>query len=172
MYEFYIAKIQTNCQNCATESMPHSDPQPPSDDLQDALRGLGERNESLARELETLKGQIKVLARKLYGPKREKLDPNQLQLLIDGLISQINEQSEALAESANPPEAKLKGRKARKHPGRRPLPEELRRLRIVQGWLLGPYSALHRARAGNLAQGGRHVAAVHSGPLPCRTPSP
>lgn len=79
------------------------------------------------RRKEQLQHHLKELARRLFGQRAEKIDPNQLQLLFEGLKS--DGQAE---EVAQPPEPEVETREAprRKGTGRRPLPKDLPRERV------------------------------------------
>jgi transposase len=85
---------------------------------------------SLRQEVKYLRAQIQLLQRQLYGPRSEKIDPHQLQMILDGLLAQLP------AEPPPPPPAQTKitpaaPKKPRCHPGRKPLPADLPRKEIV-----------------------------------------
>lgn len=91
------------------------------------LRGELEKGEQLQ---EKLRQQISELARRLYGRGSEKVDPNQLQLVFDELLKLGLVEPEAQPE---PEPAATAPAKIRQHrsTGRRPLPADLPRKRIV-----------------------------------------
>ena len=51
--------------------------------MADDVRRLQEENKALRARIHLLEQKIDLLVRQIYGPKSEKLDPDQLQLLFD-----------------------------------------------------------------------------------------
>ena len=74
------------------------------------------------RKIEQLEHYLEQLLRRQFGPRRERLDPNQLALFDAGV-------AESAAEATVEPEA-AEGSPRRRGGGRRPLPKELPRQRI------------------------------------------
>lgn len=94
------------------------------------LAALRERQ----RENEQLQHRLDLLLRRLYGPRTERVDPNQLLLIPDALDAAVPETPDTSAtappESAPPPETATEKKKSRPH-GRRPLPKGLPRVERV-----------------------------------------
>ena len=108
------------------------------------LRGESERkdrqivdlSEALARtnqSLEKLQHQMEQLLRRLYGPRSEKVDPNQL--VLEGFLSGSEEVSEATdqdEESGEGEEPRSTKRKKRRRPhGRDVIPDHLERREVL-----------------------------------------
>jgi transposase len=90
---------------------------------------------SAHRKISMLQNQVEELLRRVYGPRSEKLHPDQLMLdpLIIEAINQPEISSTPLAEmreTVTPPPKKIKKAK-RRHPGRIPIPEHLERREIL-----------------------------------------
>jgi transposase len=85
--------------------------------------------ESQQRKIEQQQHQLAQLLRRLFGPKQERFDPNQLSLFDVEELQALAEEltSPAEDESSQEDEASTSSRKRRKGHGRRPLPEHLPR---------------------------------------------
>lgn len=81
------------------------------------------------RKIEQQQHQLAQLLRRLFGPKQERFDPNQLSLFDAAELQQLAEElaSPAEDEDASSEDASSSSRKRRKGHGRRPLPEHLPR---------------------------------------------
>jgi len=95
--------------------------------------------EALLKELEEkvrlegqLRQQITMLAQRLYGRSAEKVDPNQLQLAFEELLRIGAIEPKPEVEEETEPERASKPRRSG-GTGRRPLPKELPRKRVVLG---------------------------------------
>jgi transposase len=94
------------------------------------IRDLKEEREAFKRCIETLEHKLQQVLRQLCGPRSERLHPNQMALLFDALLSFATPEP---VEPQTPPtdrptETKPKTRKGH---GRRRLPKDLPRRRIV-----------------------------------------
>jgi transposase len=75
-----------------------------------------------------LQHRLDLLLRRLYGPRTERFDPNQLLLIPDALDAAAPETSAAAPpEPVPPPDSASEKKKSRPH-GRRPLPKDLPRV--------------------------------------------
>lgn len=95
-------------------------------DLAQCHQLIVELNTSLVeqqRRSTQLQQQLEVLLKRLYGPKSERIDPAQLVLF--GQKANAEPQPETAIEEPAPPQAKKNGH------GRKPLPQDLPRKRIV-----------------------------------------
>lgn len=101
------------------------EPQPPQS-LSEKDREL----ENLRNENRYLRAQIKLLQRKLYGPRSEKIDPSALQMLMQGLGQEASG-FPVLPVPQGAEEEIVSRRKDRRHPGRKPLPTDLPRKDII-----------------------------------------
>jgi transposase len=94
---------------------------------------LLEEHEKLRRQNEFLAQRLDALLRQTYGRKSEKLNPDQLQLFIDGVRSDSEpvpvDPDDETPDSEEPP-ARIKKKKRGPHPGRAPLPDHLEREEI------------------------------------------
>ena len=97
--------------------------------LTDLVNSLEAANKSKDRLLDIQKEQIRLLNFKLFGPKSEKLSPDQTLLLLDeASVSAGEVQAEVQVAEVQKENAQPKARQARpNHPGREPLPEHLER---------------------------------------------
>src|SRR5437588_1509227 len=86
-------------------------------ELLGALRDTRRQNEELQHRLD-------LLLRRLYGPRTERFDPNQILLIPDAFEPAAPEPGDAVPPAPEPRTAPAK--KARPH-GRRPLPKSLPR---------------------------------------------
>jgi transposase len=114
-----------------------ADPRPPAPDCPPAAGASSPATDPreaelllLRQEVKYLRAQIQLLQRQLYGPRSEKVELHQLQLILDGLVAQIP------AEPTAPPTGETQStaaapKKPRSHPGRKPLPADLPRIEIV-----------------------------------------
>jgi transposase len=84
----------------------------------------------LRQEVKYLRAQIQLLQRRLYGPRSEKMDPAQLQMILDGLLAQMPPEPTA-PPPVPPPASAPAPKKPRSHPGRKPLPADLPRKEIL-----------------------------------------
>ena len=114
-----------------------TDPRPPAPDSTPATGTSSPATdprevelERLRQEIKYLRAQIQLLQRQLYGPRSEKIDPEQLQMILDGLLAQIPAQPTAPPPAQTPATAAAP-KKPRCHPGRKPLPADLPRKEIV-----------------------------------------
>lgn len=101
---------------------------PPSSsaDLSQALAQAQSENARLLRLLQLKDEQIRLLNFKLFGPKSEKLSPDQIQLLFQEVSVMAGEvEQEAERAPARKPARPARARSP--HPGREPLPEHLER---------------------------------------------
>jgi transposase len=87
--------------------------------------------QGLRAEVKYLRAQIQVLQRMLYGPRSEKIDPNQLQMLLDGLSAQDSTKPETPTPPPPTAATAAQSSKPRRHPGRKPLPADLPRKEII-----------------------------------------
>jgi len=96
---------------------------------QEQIRSLRHDQERQQRQIQLLTRELERLVRRMFGKKSEKLDPAQLQLALE-LLSQAPE----LGEEEGPLEAasgEPAVREPRRKRGRRPLPKQLPRRRVV-----------------------------------------
>jgi transposase len=104
---------------------------------------LEERNEALAaavdrltKERDSFKALYKELLRRLFGRRSEKIDPEQLRFEFGKLVEEGLEAAAAdLADQIKDDQSEDRepaSRPRRRHPGRRPLPEDLERRRQVR----------------------------------------
>lgn len=101
---------------------------PPSSsaDQSQALAQAQSENARLLRLLQLKDEQIRLLNFKLFGPKSEKLSPDQIQLLFQEVSVMAGEvEQEAERAPARKPARPARARSP--HPGREPLPEHLER---------------------------------------------
>jgi transposase len=115
------------------QALPPDAPLPDDlDTLKRMIRELLDQLRSRDRELNGVRHRLDQLLRRLYGPKGEKFRPDQ-----PGLFELLNEIAAAEAtepasqESTDSPAKEADTRTKRKGHGRRPLPPDLRRERVV-----------------------------------------
>lgn len=98
-------------------------------DLRQALEREQSENARLRRIIQLKDEQIRLLNFKLFGPKGEKLTPEQIQLLFEEISVMLGEvEQEAQRPGAQKPAAPSPARAPRRpHSGREPLPEHLER---------------------------------------------
>src|SRR5215471_13941280 len=78
------------------------------------------------RRIEQLEHQVQQLLRRQYGPRRERVDPDQLRLFTDDTIEDVTE-----ATTAEPAESEIaKPRRQWRRTGRQRLPDDLSRKRV------------------------------------------
>lgn len=120
--------MRVRCLSCVGVTSERAKLSPDPQDLPTArlvISTLVDQLKKSQREIEQLKHRLDVLCRRLYGRKSEKVDPSQLSLLLEGLEPQASDQGQP-AEPAVSVEPK-----ARRSPGRRRLPQDLPRRRVV-----------------------------------------
>ena len=84
--------------------------------------------------MKMLQHQVEQLVRRVYGPRSEKLDPNQM--MFDNLLLETLQQPEGAQDTVTEqqpvsvPARKRSRAKKRNHPGRIPIPEHLERVEI------------------------------------------
>ncbi len=111
-----------------SDSLPESEEFPPA--AKALIRSLQEQLLKSQREIASLKHQLDVLCRRLFGKKSEKVDPRQLQLAMEQLQNeQGTAQDPVEMDSCEPVRVREKLRKAPR--GRRPLPSHVPRRRVV-----------------------------------------
>lgn len=81
---------------------------------------------TLSNDNQSLQARVDFLLKQLFGKKSERIDPNQL-----ALFESAEEQAPAQAESDAQPEMETVTRPKRKGHGRKPLPKDLPRERVV-----------------------------------------
>jgi transposase len=96
----------------------------------DVITTLHEQLQKSQREVELLRHRLDALCRRLFGKKSEKVDPNQLQLAFE-LPEGMGSSSGPLELDSGESLPKVKVRSHRRGRGRRPLPKELPRERVV-----------------------------------------
>ncbi len=102
-------------------------------DLDEALNVIAILHEQLhksQREVELLRYRLDVLCRRLFGKKSEKVDPNQLQLAFE-VLQQMGSSTEPLELDSSESFPRVTVRNHQRGKGRRPLPKELPRERLV-----------------------------------------
>jgi transposase len=102
-------------------------------DLNEALNVIATLHEQLQksqREVELLRHRLDALCRRLFGKKSEKVNPNQLQLAFE-LLGEMGSSSAPLELDSGEGIAKVKVKSHHRSKGRRPLPKELPRERVV-----------------------------------------
>ncbi len=93
--------------------------------LKQMVRDQAETIRQSQQRIEKLEHYLELILRRQYGPRRERIDPNQLQLFEDTPTAEESEDvPEEDAEDEEPAE------RQRRHGGRRKLPAELPRQRI------------------------------------------
>jgi transposase len=108
---------------------PHQLPQDPAA-LQQMVVGLLEQAAERERRLRQLEHWLEQLLRARYGPRRERVDENQLFLFAAALASGGRETAPEPEASAGPSETQASPTRRKGH-GRRPLPPSLERRRVV-----------------------------------------
>ncbi len=105
---------------------PHNLPKDPAA-LRQMVVGLLEDLDAKQRELQRVQHMLEQLLRHRYGPKRERVDENQLFLFAVDIVTSGQDQDSPPAEdrSSAAPKRKRKGH------GRKPLPKSLERRRVV-----------------------------------------
>ena len=112
--------------------MTESSPLKPRD-LDEALNVIAILHEQLQkskREVELLRYRLDVLCRRLFGKKSEKVDPNQLQLAFE-VLQEMGSTTEPLELDSSESFPRVTVRSHQRGKGRRPLPKELPRERLV-----------------------------------------
>ncbi len=95
------------------------------------VRDLGKEREAFMRHLEMVEHKLQQALRQLCGPRSERLNPNQLALIFDELFDfTLPEQTEP-NQLPTPSEREDSKPKTRKGHGRRRLPKDLPRRRVV-----------------------------------------
>ncbi len=89
------------------------------------LQALAKQNEALARTVEQLRQQIALLQRRLYGPRSEKYNPDQLHM--DGVLKEGESLATPVAAEPTVPVKATVRRKARPH-GRLQIPDHIERV--------------------------------------------
>lgn len=98
--------------------------------LQQIVVGLLEEAGERERRLRQLEHWLEQLLRARYGPRRERVNENQLFLFAAALVSVGRETSPDPGSPAGPPETEVPPSQRKGH-GRRPLPQSLERRRVV-----------------------------------------
>lgn len=98
--------------------------------LQQIVVGLLEEAAERERRLQRLEHWLEQLLRERYGPRRERVNENQLFLFAAALVSVGQETSADPGSPAGPPKTKVSPAQRKGH-GRRPLPKSLERRRVV-----------------------------------------
>ncbi len=102
-------------------------------DLEEALDVIATLHEQLQksqREVELLRHRLDVLCRRLFGKKSEKVDPNQLQLAFE-VLQEMGTSTEPFELDSSESFPRVPVRSHQRGKGRRPLPKELPRERVV-----------------------------------------
>jgi transposase len=89
---------------------------------------LQEQLTTIQRENASLRHQLDVLCRRLFGKKSERVDPNQLTLALEQLTNERGPVSEPVEMDSG--ETPVRGHHRRRPTGRRPLPSHLPRQRV------------------------------------------
>src|SRR5216683_7019351 len=106
-------------------------PDPTIDDLVTAralIATLQEQVTTLQRENASLRHQLDVLCRRLFGKTSERVDPRQLQLALEQLANEPGPVTEPIEMDSG--ETPVRGHTRRRPTGRRPLPAHLPRRRV------------------------------------------
>lgn len=112
--------------------MTESSPLKPRD-LDEALNVIATLHEQLQksqREVELLRHRLDVLCRRLFGKKSEKVDPNQLQLAFE-VLQEMGSSTEPFELDSSESFPRVAVQSHQRGTGRRPLPKELPRERVV-----------------------------------------
>ncbi|MCP5116139.1 MAG: IS66 family transposase, partial [bacterium] len=112
---------------------PNSLPQDPAA-LRQMVVGLLENLDAKQRELERVQHMLEQLLRQRYGPKRERVDENQLFLFAAEIVNSGQDQHTEPGDKDTPPaedEPSRAPKRKRKGHGRKPLPDSLERRRVV-----------------------------------------
>jgi transposase len=96
----------------------------------DVIATLHAQLQKSQREVELLRHRLDALCRRLFGKKSEKVDPNQLQLAFE-LLEGMDSSSGVLELDSGESIPKVKVQSHHRSRGRRPLPKELPRERVV-----------------------------------------
>jgi transposase len=108
---------------------PHQLPKDPAA-LQQMVVGLLEEAAERERRLRQLEHWLEQLLRARYGPRRERVNENQLFLFAAALVSVGRETPPEPGSASGPPETEVPPAQRKGH-GRRPLPPSLERRRVV-----------------------------------------
>jgi transposase len=106
-------------------------PDPALDDLATAravISTLQDQVTTLQRENASLRHQLDVLCRRLFGKTSERVDPRQLQLALEQLANEPGPVTEPIEMDSG--ETPVRGHTRRRPTGRRPLPAHLPRRRV------------------------------------------
>lgn len=108
-------------------------PEPVSDKVRQAFESVLAENARLARLLELSREEIKLLNARIFGPKSEKLSPEQIPLLLEEAsltAGEVEREAELPAEQKADPLPKAR-RPRPNHAGREPLPAHLERREVT-----------------------------------------
>ena len=95
--------------------------------LKAIIRQLVDAFQHSQRQMEKLEHRLQQLLKARYGPRSDKLDPAQMLLFAKEILEQETEESSPKSEAQEEETTRLR----RKGHGRRPLPKDLRRERVV-----------------------------------------